>query len=269
VAPDLDRETQHWAGETLPNLLDIWQATLGWQPDAVQQSQFQQLYQLILAGNRQLNLTRITEPQEFWEKHLWDSLRGVFHNQGAGVNLPLSPFTLASLSPSHSLKAIDIGTGAGFPGIPVALLYPNWHITLLDSTHKKMAFLATLLTDLGLPNGSVLCDRAEQVGQSHQHREHYDLALLRAVAPASVCAEYALPLLRVGGTAILYRGKWTVAETEALQPALAKLGGTISHIEAFTTPLSQSVRHCLHVQKVAPTAPEFPRLVGVPAQSPL
>jgi 16S rRNA (guanine527-N7)-methyltransferase len=266
VSPDLELEIQNLEFATLPDQSEIWQESVGWQPNAQQQRQFQRLYQLIVAGNRQLNLTRITDPIEFWEKHLWDSVRGVLGGQEWGVRSGED-----SLHPAAPVgfRAIDIGTGAGFPGIPLALLYPNWQVTLLDSTRKKMAFLATVLSELGLGNSVVLCDRAEQVGQAPQHRERYDLALLRAVAPASVCAEYALPLLRVGGCAILYRGKWSDAETTALQPALEKLGGAIVHIEAFTTPLSQSVRHCLHVQKISPTPSEFPRSVGVPAHSPL
>src|SRR3712207_2556668 len=93
----------------LPEMMDLWQKTLDWQPDLQQQAQFQQFYELVLAGNRQVNLTRITEPFEFWEKHLWDSLRGVF------------PYVS-----KVALKVIDIGTGAGFPGVPMAIARPDW-----------------------------------------------------------------------------------------------------------------------------------------------
>lgn len=184
--------------DTLPELNEVWQETIGWQPTEAQQQQFQQLYQSILVGNRQLNLTRITEPQEFWEKHLWDSLRGI------------QPW-LSSLdaSDSKSLKAIDIGTGAGFPGVPAAIVCANWQITLLDSTRKKIAFIDSLLTQLNLRNAKTLVDRVEAIGQERHYRDHYNLALIRAVSAASVCAEYTLPLLKVGGTAVLYRGQWT------------------------------------------------------------
>lgn len=260
----------------LPRLLEVWQATVGWQPDTSQSQQFQDLYAQIVDGNTRLNLTRITEPTEFWEKHLWDSLSGFIPFWGASnrpiepesgsstVNLPIS---LGPLPPSFS--AIDIGTGAGFPGIPVAIAFPQATVTLLDSTRKKIAFINGLLAALGLPNARTLVERVEQLGQQHQHREVYDLALLRAVAPATVCAEYALPLLNANGLAILYRGQWTVEEETALEAAIAQLGGNLEHVAPFTTPLTQSQRHCLYLRKVAPTPRQFPRPVGVPSQLPL
>lgn len=249
--------TQH-----LPDQLEIWQQTLNWQPTAAQQDCYRQLYQEVLQGNQQLNLTRIVEPQEFWEKHLWDSLRGIKPWLD-----PAQP--QHSLSASQSLQVIDIGTGAGFPGVPIAIACPNWHVTLLDSTQKKIAFLQTLLATLALTTVQATVGRAEQVGQMAQHREQYDLALVRAVAAASVCAEYALPLLKQGGLAILYRGQWDDAETAALESAAKKLGGAVKQIESFVTPISHSARHCVYLEKIAPTRPAFPRPVGVPTQKPL
>ena len=228
----------------LPLMVDIWQQTLNWQPDEKQQEQFQQLYSSIVAGNRLLNLTRITEPLEFWEKHLWDSLRGI-----APLllnSLPITDYQLPITNP----QVIDIGTGAGFPGVPCAIACPHWQVTLLDSTRKKIAFLDSLLAQLGLPNAKTLIGRAEQINQQFQYRKHYDIALIRAVASASVCAEYALPFLKVGGLAILYRGHWTDEEASDLQPVIERLGGKLESIEALTTPLSQSVRHCLYLRKV-------------------
>ncbi|MEH2146140.1 16S rRNA (guanine(527)-N(7))-methyltransferase RsmG [Nostoc sp.] len=237
----------------LPEMAEIWQQTLNWQPTAQQQAQFQRLYELILEGNRQLNLTRITDPQEFWEKHLWDSLRGI------------APLLSANLSPA-SPALIDIGTGAGFPGIPVRIAVPNSKITLLDSTRKKITFLDNILTELALTNAKTLVGRAEEIGQHPQHRQVYDIALIRAVGAASVCAEYTLPLLKQGGLAIIYRGNWTEDETTALQNAVNQLGGVIESIEKFTTPLSHSIRHCLYLRKVANTPANFPRAVGIPTQ---
>lgn len=228
-----------------------WQH-LCWQPDMRQQQQFQHLYEQVLAGNRQLNLTRITDPIEFWEKHLWDSLQGI-----------------APLLQSDAQRVIDIGTGGGFPGIPAAIAKPGWRVCLLDSTRKKVAFLNTLVASLEIENLTTVCVRAEQAGQHPNHRENYNITLVRAVGPASVCAEYALPLLQVGGLAVLYRGHWTASETEALQQATEKLGGEVESIAGFLTPLTQSVRHCLYLRKVASTPKEFPRSVGIPAQQPL
>jgi 16S rRNA (guanine527-N7)-methyltransferase len=273
----------------LPEMRELWQQTLGWQPTDAQQAKFQQLYAQILAGNRQQNLTRITDPTEFWEKHLWDSLRGIQqflegageisaarkdvemgrHEEAENSIQNSNPAIQNSLQPSLARRAIDIGTGAGLPGVAVAIAQPNWHLTLLDSTRKKIQFLDHLLEVLQIPNGKTLVDRVEAIGQQPSHRQTYDIALVRAVAAAPICAEYALPLLKLNGLAILYRGQWTAAETTALEPVAKLLGGTIEAIEAFQTPLTGGDRHCLYLRKIAPTPSEFPRAVGVPTQKPL
>lgn len=240
---------------SLPEMADTWQQTLNWQPTSHQQKQFQQLYELILEGNTQLNLTRITEPLEFWEKHLWDSLRGIS-----------SLLSGDDLSP---LNFIDIGTGAGFPGIPIAIALPNCTVTLLDATRKKMTFIEKMLAALELTNAKTLTDRSETIGQQPQHRQTYDFTLIRAVGTASVCAEYALPLLKQGGLAVVYRGSWTEVETASLENALNQLGGVIESIDQFTTPLTHSIRHCLYLRKIALTPAKFPRPVGIPTQKPL
>ncbi|WGV28833.1 16S rRNA (guanine(527)-N(7))-methyltransferase RsmG [Halotia branconii] len=241
----------------LPEMTEIWQQTLNWQPNPQQQVQFQKLYELILAGNRQFNLTRITDPQEFWEKHLWDSLRGIALQ---GQFIPSLP---------ENASVIDIGTGAGFPGIPIGIAVPNCKITLMDSTRKKIVFLEKILNELALTNTETLIGRAEEIGQQPQHRKAYDLALIRAVGSASVCAEYTLPLLKQGGLAVIYRGNWTEDETVTLENAVNQLGGIIESIEKFTTPLSESIRHCLYLRKVATTPAKFPRSAGIPTQKPL
>jgi 16S rRNA (guanine527-N7)-methyltransferase len=264
---------------TLPNRPEDWQA-LGWQPNENQQSQFQRFYEYLLEGNQQFNLTRITEPAEFWEKHLWDSLRGVavfLHqpNQAAIAShhpapdpTPISPSSIIPALPATP-EILDIGTGAGFPGIPVAIALPHSHVTLLDSTQKKITFLETTLKAVGIENCRTICDRAEQAGQHPSHRGHYDLVLVRAVAPATVCAEYALPLLKVGGIAVLYRGHWSDFEQTALETALQQLQGQVLTIEAFNTPLTAAVRHCIYVQKTQATPKDFPRPVGTPTRQPL
>ncbi len=244
---------------------EVWASSLGWQPSPEQTQAFQALYQAVLEGNRRLNLTRITEPSAFWEKHLWDSLRGI------------RPFLIPVLDengplvtpPPATARGIDIGTGAGFPGLPIAIACPQWSITLLDSTRKKLAFVASVRSALGLANVTPLVERVEAVGQRSDHREQYDLAVIRAVGPASVCAEYALPLVKLGGWAVLYRGEWTAIEAEALHQTSQQLGGSLVITERFHTPLSHSVRHLLYLRKDHPTPQPFPRGVGIPAQSPL
>ena len=241
----------------LPKMAEIWEKTLNWQPTNLQENQFQQLYQLIIAGNRQINLTRITEPEEFWEKHLWDSLRGIAPKQ---IFIP---------GIDRGKRIIDIGTGAGFPGLPMALIFPNSQVTLLDSTGKKIAFIETVLSALALNNAKTLLGRAEEIGQQYEHRQNYDVAVIRAVGNVSVCAEYSLPLVRKGGLAIIYRGSWSEAENESLETAVEQLGGAVELIEEFSTPLSNSTRHCLYLRKVTNTPISFPRGVGIPSQKPI
>jgi 16S rRNA (guanine527-N7)-methyltransferase len=258
----------------LPHLLDLWQQTIGWQPTESQLQQFQQLYELILAGNQQLNLTRITDPQDFWEKHLWDSIRGVV-GVGAEHSIPIpsatipdpsanasplqSPITPSKSSTLHSTphtlhptppKIIDIGTGAGFPGLPVAIVYPESWMTLVDSTRKKIAFVDSAVKALGLKNTRTIADRAEHLATQPAHRGNYDVVLVRAVAAADLCLRYALPLLRPGGVAILYRGQWQPSDTEALQPVVAELGAHLATPDRFTTPLTNSQRCCLYLHKL-------------------
>ncbi|MBD2629363.1 16S rRNA (guanine(527)-N(7))-methyltransferase RsmG [Trichormus variabilis] len=242
---------------SLPEMAEIWQQTLNWQPTDQQQKQFQQLYELIVEGNRQLNLTRITEPEEFWEKHLWDSLRGI---------APKQQF-ISSLS--AGISVIDIGTGAGFPGLPISIIFPNSQITLLDSTRKKINFIDSILSNLSLTNTKTLVGRAEEIGQENKHRQRYDLALIRAVGTASSCAEYSLPLVKQGGLAVIYRGTWTQEESQSLKNAANQLGGVIELIEEFTTPFTNSIRHCIYLRKVVNTPIQFPRAVGIPSQKPL
>jgi 16S rRNA (guanine527-N7)-methyltransferase len=239
--------------DCLPTMVELWQETMNWQPTDRQQSQLQSLYNEVIIANQQLNLTRITQPEEFWEKHLWDSLRGV----GDLINHP------------DALQVIDIGTGAGFPGLPLAIARPDWQLTLVDSTAKKVGFIESIAPELGLTNICPIVSRIEELGQNRSHRHQSDLALIRAVAAANICAEYALPLVKVGGTAILYRGNWTEEETTSLELAVAKLGGEIGKIDRFTTPISHSIRHCIWLHKTTDTHPYYPRAIGIPTQKPL
>jgi 16S rRNA (guanine527-N7)-methyltransferase len=241
------------SSDHLPDMDQVWQETIDWCPNEQQRSQLQLLYLAVITANQKLNLTRITEPREFWEKHLWDSLRGV----GTLIN------------DSLALKTIDIGTGAGFPGLPLAIARPDWQLTLVDSTAKKIGFIQEIAPELNLTNIDPLVSRIEEVGQAREHRHHYDLALIRAVASANICAEYALPLVKIGGTAILYRGNWTDEEAESLELAVAKLGGEISKVDRFTTPISNSIRHCIYIHKTANTHPYYPRNVGIPTLKPI
>ncbi|MEM9538319.1 MAG: 16S rRNA (guanine(527)-N(7))-methyltransferase RsmG [Cyanobacteria bacterium P01_E01_bin.42] len=231
-------------------------STPDWQPEERNLKQFQQLYEQIMTQNKRSNLTRITEPQEFLEKHIWDSLAGI---------QPLD-----SLEKGGEAKtAIDIGTGGGFPGIPIAIARPNYLVTLLDSVAKKMLLLEEIITALNLNNVKTVNGRAEEIGQDPDRRESYDLVSIRAVGLASVCAEYALPFLKIGGIAILYRGQWSGEESDRLTLAARELGGEINEIRSLTTPLTQGIRHCIYLEKKEPTPAQYPRRIGVPAKKPL
>jgi 16S rRNA (guanine527-N7)-methyltransferase len=240
----------------LPLFSDRWQSTLDWQPSAEQQAQFQALYAAVLAGNRHLNLTRITEPEDFWEKHLWDSLVAIASY-------------LKTPDESPPLSVIDIGTGGGFPGFPIAIACPTWSVTLLDSTQKKVAFLQQVQELLNLSHVKPLVGRAEAIGQLPIHRAKYDLACVRAVGNASICTEFALPLVKTGGFAVLFRGQWTEEESDHLSQVAEKLGGEIDRIEIVETPLSQGLRHLVYLRKLKSTPSGFPRAIGVPTKSPL
>lgn len=269
--------------DTLPAHLDLWQQTLHWQPSAEQRSLFQALYDQIVECNQRFNLTRITTPEDFWEKHLWDSLSGLApwlsedsedSEASEGSKNPEDFEAIEALDPDDSgpIRLIDIGTGAGIPGIPAAialgLMQGNVDLTLVDSTRKKIQFLQVACQQMGL-KATCLADRAEALGQQFAHREQYDLALVRAVGSAATCAEYALPLLKVGAQAVLFRGQWSVEDTEALAPVVDLLGGEITDLQSWKTPLTQSIRHCIFIHKENPTPSDLPRAVGVPSKKPL
>ncbi|MDG2992331.1 16S rRNA (guanine(527)-N(7))-methyltransferase RsmG [Candidatus Synechococcus calcipolaris G9] len=216
-----------------PISLDLWQDSLQWQPNSTQMRQFQAFYGTVVAANQTLNLTRITSPQDFWEKHLWDSLSGI------------APW-LGDLAQVTHFRVVDIGSGAGFPGVPVAIARPDWSVTLLEATRKKVTFLETLPPILNLDNIRPCWGRAETYPNSEPR---FDLALIRAVGKAPLCITYGLPLLRSGGHLVLYRGQWAIAEENDLVKHLKRQGAFLEDVRSFQTPLSQSQRHCLLIKK--------------------
>jgi 16S rRNA (guanine527-N7)-methyltransferase len=240
--------------DSLPEFNEIWQETLHWEPTKSQLEQWEKLYQEIILANRKINLTKITKPKDFWEKHLWDSLVGI---------------DVKIINIKSTLKVIDIGTGAGFPGIPVATIYPDLQVTLLDSKIKKIKFINFILDKLKFNNCQTLIGRSETIGQMKEYRETYDLALIRAVGTPSVCTEYALPLLKIGGIAVLYRGHWHDEDKLTLKSTLEKLGGEIISIQNIKTPLTQSIRNLIYIKKISTTSRQFPRQIGIPTQNPL
>lgn len=241
--------------ETLQTALQSWPDGLDWQPNPAQITAFCQLYQGILDGNQQLNLTRITDPVDFLEKHLWDSVAGILLSQSC------RQLTTANL--------IDIGTGGGFPGLPIAIIRPDWAVTLMDATRKKITFLESLGTQLGLEKLHYAVGRAEALGQDPQYREQYDVATIRAVGDSAVCAEYGLPFLKIGGILVLYRGQWSSQEGDRLAQVSQQLGGKLLATIPVETPWTKAQRHFVYLIKETHTPSEFPRAIGLPKQHPL
>lgn len=200
--------------------------------------------------NTQVNLTAITDPEQIIVRHMLDSL------------------SCARVWGAAPQSLIDIGTGAGFPGLPLKILRPELRLTLVESIGKKVAFLQHIVTLLGLDQVEVLTARAEQIGRDPQHRERYDVATGRAVADLRVLAEYCLPLCRVGGRFLAPKGQAVAAEVEQAQTAFATLGGQLATVAQVVLPRSEP-RAIVVVDKVAPTPAKYPRAVGVAARRPL
>ena len=212
------------------HLFEHWQSTLNWSPNNDQIAKFEKLYELVLEGNSKQNLTRITAPDDFWEKHLWDSLCGVF-----------------AFWDRENIKVIDIGTGAGFPGLPIAIAKPSWRVTLVDSKQKKVAFVEETIENLEVSNAIAQWGRGEDINKLSAHKKKYDLALVRAVGKPAICASYALPFLKQSGTAILYRGQWLPEESEQLDIFCDQEDLQVVKQDRFQTPLTSGIRHSVYL----------------------
>ncbi|MEP7358727.1 MAG: 16S rRNA (guanine(527)-N(7))-methyltransferase RsmG, partial [Anaerolineales bacterium] len=173
--------------------------------------------------------------------------------------------------PAHAgaPRVIDVGTGAGFPGLPLKIIRPELRLTLLEATGKKVTFCQAVVEALGLSGVTVIKGRAEELGQDAAHRERYDFALARAVAELPVLAEYLLPLVKPGGRAVAQKGASAPAEAQAANGALRRLGGALDQIVPLTLPGLPDLRHLVVLKKISPSAPIYPRRPGVAAKSPL
>jgi 16S rRNA (guanine527-N7)-methyltransferase len=205
--------------------------------------------------NEKFNLTAIKNPAEVEVKHFADSLscllalRLTFHH--------------------HPVTLIDVGTGAGFPGIPLKIVCPDLKLTLLESVGKKAAFLEHLVGKLALKEVKVIKGRAEEVGQSQDHRERYDWAVARAVAEMPVLLEYLLPLVKVGGKVLAQKGEHAPAEAHGAEGAAKLLGGALSRVTAVELPGIVEPRYLVVFDKVAATPKKYPRRPGLPSKQPL
>jgi 16S rRNA (guanine527-N7)-methyltransferase len=166
-------------------------------------------------------------------------------------------------------RVIDVGSGAGFPGIPLKIICPAMRLTLVESVGKKAEFLRYTINILGLENVNILQERAETLGQMNMHRERYDWAVGRAVAVMKVLAEYLLPLVKVGGKVLAMKGESGPAEAHAAEHAMRLMGGHLRQLIPVTLPTVVEERYLVVVDKVAATPQSYPRRIGVPSKKPL
>jgi len=208
------------------------------------------------AWNDKVNLTAIRDSAGIQVKHFLDSLSLLK--------------ALPRLRTGDSgLKLIDVGTGAGFPGLPLKIVCPDLRLTLVEATGKKIAFCEHIIATLKLSGVTVVKARAEEMGQDQAHREHYDWAVARAVAEMPVLAEYLLPLVKRGGHALAQKGETAPVETQTAEGAIKKLGGELEQLIQIELPGVVETRFLVVLKKVAATPPRYPRRPGVPSKSPL
>ncbi|EEW54494.1 16S rRNA (guanine(527)-N(7))-methyltransferase RsmG [Limosilactobacillus antri] len=220
-----------------------------------QMQQFADYYRQLVATNRQVNLTRITEENDVYLKHFYDSLTGAL----AEPRLQTEQLTLC-----------DIGAGAGFPSLPLKIAFPQLKVTIVDSLNKRISFLQALVAQLGLTGVTLVHDRAETFSAKQSpHREQYDLVLARAVARLSVLSELCLPAARVGGELLAYKASAADDELADAQGAIRQLGGEVQKEFALTLPGTAEPRKIIVIDKVAATPQKYPRRPGLPNKKPL
>lgn len=219
-----------------------------------QLAQFETYTTELVEWNSRFNLTRITDYDAVQTQHFLDSLAVLV---GA-----------ADLFPPGG-RVIDVGSGAGLPGLALKIVRPDLRVTLADAVGKKVQFLAHLVQRLGLTETTAIHARAEELGRARAHRAAYDVALARAVADLAVLAEYLLPLVRVGGTAIAQKGARVEEEIARAAKAIRILGGGPPRITPYRLPGLDEARSLVLIPKLRPTPPAYPRRPGVPSQTPL
>ena len=220
--------------------------------DAKQIEKFGIYYRLLIEWNAKMNLTAITEPREVAVKHIVDSLTA-----------------LRGIEERDSLRLIDVGTGAGFPGIPLKIVRPDLQLTLLDSLKKRVHFLETVVEALGLEGVKCLHGRAEEAARQSALRERFDIAVSRAVARLPVLAEYLLPFVCIGGTAIALKGLHSEEEAKEAERAVKILGGRAIESIPVALPGLSDKRAVLVIKKERTTPKAYPRKAGKPAKEPL
>ena len=226
--------------------------TLGIRLTDVQKRQFDRYYELLIEWNRVMNLTGITEYDEVNLKHFTDSL------------------TIVRIKDMENVSTlIDVGTGAGFPEIPVKIAFPYIKVTLLDSLNKRIKFLNQVVEELDLEDVVTLHGRAEDYAKKEEYREQFDLCASRAVANLSTLSEYCLPFIKKGGCFVSYKSADSDEEIQQSEKALDILGGKIEKVDKFVLPGSDMGRALVMIEKVKNTPRKYPRKAGVPSKEPL
>lgn len=215
-----------------------------------QAASFERYYELLVETNKVMNLTAVTEFKEVVSRHFVDSALITKYYDFSSVN-----------------KMIDMGTGAGFPGIPLKILYPHLSVTLLDSLRKRVDFLQNVVDNLGLKQVTAVHGRAEDFGRNPEYREAYDLCVSRAVANLSTLSEYCLPFVQVGGFFISYKSGTVDEELEQAKPAIKMLGSKTKKVEKFF--LEDAGRSMILIEKKEKLSGRYPRKAGLPSKQPL
>ncbi len=210
---------------------------------------FYQYMKLLLEWNEKINLTAITDEEEIIKKHFIDSL------------------TISKLI-KEDTSVVDVGTGAGFPGMPLAIT-KKVNVTLVDSLNKRINFLNIVKDSIKLENVNTVHSRAEEVGQNEKYREKFDYAVSRAVAPINVLLEYMLPLVKVGGYCLCMKGPKVIDEMQGIENVAEKLGGKYIKLEELEIPGEESRKNVIIIKKVESTNKKYPRKPGTPAKQPL
>lgn len=211
---------------------------------------FETYYDMLIERNKVMNLTAITEFDEVMDKHFLDSV-----------------YLFRSIEIKADYKLIDIGTGAGFPGIPLKIVFPELKITLLDSLNKRVGFLNDVIDELNLNDIEAIHGRAEDIARDKAYRASYDIAVSRAVANLSTLSEYCLPFVKIGGKFVSYKSGDCADEVDNAKAAIHLLGGKINKIDEFS--YSNNSRSFIVIDKVMNTSNKYPRKAGLPSKKPL
>lgn len=235
-----------------PIIFEVELGKKGISLSAQQLERLERYYELLVEWNEKINLTAITQKNEVYEKHFYDSI---------------SPAFFFDFTKTNSL--IDIGAGAGFPSLPLKIVFPHLRVTIVDSLNKRIQFLQHLVEEIDLHDVTCLHGRAEEYGVMPQHRDQYDVVTARAVARLNILTEYCLPFAKVGGDFIVLKGSDASKELDEAKKAIKVLGGKTDRMEGFQLPSEQADRSIIIINKQTPTPKQYPRKAGTPSKKPV